>query len=228
MAQAIFKKWFIDFDYPLTDEEKANGGREFVDSELGKIPKGWKVVELGEVTTQIKDKIGEKENYKVLSAINTGNLILSEEYFNKQVFSKDISKYLDVKLYDFAYNPSRINIGSLGINRYNFNCCVSPIYVVFRVQELYHNFFDILLKTNRIKEEINVRCNGSVRQALNYKDFAIIKVVYPHIDTICKFNNIYNIILEKSKFNNKQNEKLIQIRDTLLPKLINGDVRIFI
>lgn len=45
------KKWLIDFDYLLTEEELANGGREFVDSELGKIPKGWKVVELGNICT---------------------------------------------------------------------------------------------------------------------------------------------------------------------------------
>ena len=87
-AQALFKSWFVDF-------EPFRGG-EFVDSELGLIPKGWRVVSLGEVTKQITEKVGNREDVTVLSPINSGELVLSEEYFTKQVFSKDLSKYLIV------------------------------------------------------------------------------------------------------------------------------------
>ena len=80
-AQALFKSWFVDF-------EPFRGG-EFVDSELGLIPKGWRVVSLGEVTKQITEKVGNREDVTVLSPINSGELVLSEEYFTKQVFSKD-------------------------------------------------------------------------------------------------------------------------------------------
>lgn len=90
-AQALFKSWFVDF-------EPFRGG-EFVDSELGLIPKGWRVVSLGEVTKQITEKVGNREDVTVLSPINSGELVLSEEYFTKQVFSKDLSKYLIVTLY---------------------------------------------------------------------------------------------------------------------------------
>ena len=83
-AQALFKSWFVDF-------EPFRGG-EFVDSELGLIPKGWRVVSLGEVTKQITEKVGNREDVTVLSPINSGELVLSEEYFTKQVFSKDLSK----------------------------------------------------------------------------------------------------------------------------------------
>ena len=44
-----------------------------------------------------------RDRYKVLSAVNTGNLVLSDDYFDKQVYSKDIGKYLNVNKNDFAY-----------------------------------------------------------------------------------------------------------------------------
>ena len=100
-AQALFKSWFVDF-------EPFRGG-EFVDSELGLIPKGWRVVSLGEVTKQITEKVGNREDVTVLSPINSGELVLSEEYFTKQVFSKDLSKYLIVNPLSFAYNPAHIS-----------------------------------------------------------------------------------------------------------------------
>jgi len=78
IAQAIFKHWFIDFEFPNEDGEpyKSNGG-EMVDSELGEIPKGWRVVELGDVTTNIRERT-KSNDYKVLSAVNTGILIPKE------------------------------------------------------------------------------------------------------------------------------------------------------
>ena len=125
-AQALFKSWFVDF-------EPFRGG-EFVDSELGLIPKGWRVVSLGEVTKQITEKVGNREDVTVLSPINSGKFVLSEEYFTKQVFSKDLSKYLIVNPLSFAYNPARINIGSIGLNTFDFVGCVSPVYVVFECE----------------------------------------------------------------------------------------------
>lgn len=133
-AQALFKSWFVDFE-PFKDGK-------FIYSELGMIPEGWKVTTLGKVTTQITERVKTRINIKVLSPINTGELVLSEEYFTKQVFSTNIEKYYIVKPMQFAYNPARINIGSIGMNTYNFNGCVSPVYVVFECENDYQYFFD--------------------------------------------------------------------------------------
>ena len=124
-AQALFKSWFVDF------EPFKNG--EFVDSELGMIPKGWRIVTLGEVTKQITEKVGDREDITVLSPINSGELVLSEEYFTKQVFSKNLSKYIVVKPLSFAYNPARINIGSIGLNTFDFVGCVSPVLSLIHI-----------------------------------------------------------------------------------------------
>ena len=170
-AQALFKSWFGDFE-PFKDGE-------FVDSELGMIPKGWRVVCLGEVTKQVTEKVGNREDVTVLSPVNSGELVLSEEYFTKQVFSKNLSKYLIVNPLSFAYNPARINIGSIGLNEYDFVGCVSPVYVVFKCEPNYHYFFDFYKRTAVFKDEVALRAIGGVRQSLGYDDFSLIKTIYP-------------------------------------------------
>ena len=217
-ARALYKSWFIDFE-PFKDGE-------FEDSELGMIPHGWSVKQLGEITTQVNEKVKERVDVKVLSPITTGELVLSEEYFTKQVFSESISKYIVVKPTEFAYNPARVNIGSLGMNEYGFDGCVSPVYVVFRCEDDYQYFFDLFRRTENFKEEVKARAIGGVRQSLTYKDFSLIKVVYPPIDVIHSFNQIYLRILAKTKHNDAETSRLASIRDTLLPKLMSGELKI--
>lgn len=142
-AQALFRHWFVDFEFPNEQglPYKSNGGA-FANSEVGLIPQKWILTNLGEVTSQIKEKVNQRNDVKVLSPINTGKLVLSEDYFTKQIYSTNINKYIIVKPYDFAYNPARVNIGSLGMNTFNFDGCVSPVYVVFRCEKRYQYFFD--------------------------------------------------------------------------------------
>ena len=215
-AKALFKSWFIDF-------EPFKGGK-FVDSELGKIPEGWKVVTIGEVTDNIKEKVGDRDSIKVLSPVTSGHLVLSEEYFSKQVFSSSIAKYIVVKHNDFAYNPARINIGSIGMNEFEFDGCVSPVYVVFRCQSGYEYFFDLYRRTSYFIEEVKKRAIGGVRQTLSYKDLSLIQLIYPPKKVVENFNSIFISLLHTIHSNNVSNKKLEAIRDTLLPKLMSGEI----
>ena len=217
-AQALFKSWFVDFE-PFKDGK-------FVDSELGRIPEEWKVTELGNVTKQITERVGQRTNIKVLSPITTGELVLSEDYFTKQVFSESTAKYIVVKPMQFAYNPARVNIGSMGMNTFPFNGCVSPVYVVFECENEYQYFFDYLRKTKSFKEEVISRAIGGVRQSLGYKDFALIKVIYPQKQVVNKFNEHYLSLLRLKGFNEEENKKLSSLRDTLLPRLMSGELKI--
>jgi len=217
MAQAIFKSWFVDFE-PFRDGE-------FEESEIGPIPKGWRVVELGEITEEIRERVKDRK-IPVFSAVKTGDLVLSEDYFTKQVFSRDISKYIVVKPFDFAYNPARINIGSIGINEFSYTGCVSPVYVVFRTDQKYKWFFKMLTRTERFKKEVNTRASGSVRQTLNFDEFSKIKVVYPYAEIVEEYNYIFEgLIMAKSKIE-EEISILSEIRDTLLPKLMSGEIRV--
>ena len=217
-AQALFKSWFVDFE-PFKDEE-------FVESALGMIPKGWCTKELGEVTKQQNTKVKERTDVKVLSPVTTGELVLSEEYFTKQVYSESIAKYIVVEHHNFAYNPARVNIGSLGMNTFDFDGCVSPVYVVFRCEDGYQYFFDLYRQTDSFKEEVKLRAIGGVRQTLGYKDFAKIKVIYPPKGIVNEFNGIYTKLLSNIIKNKAEINRLGEIRDILLPKLMSGKLKI--
>ena len=217
-AKTLFKSWFIDFE-PFRDGK-------FVESEMGWIPSGWQVKELGEVTEPQNTRVKDRTDVKVLSPVTTGELVLSEEYFSKQVFSESIAKYIIVKPFDFAYNPARVNIGSLGMNTFDFDGCVSPVYVVFRCEDNYQFFFDLFRQTDYFKEEVKTRAIGGVRQTLGYKDFSLIKVVYPPKDIVEKFNKIYSTLLSKKTKNDVEIARLGEIRDILLPKLLSGELKV--
>ena len=218
MAQAIFKNWFVDFE-PFKDGK-------FVDSELGMIPEGWKVGTLGDITKNKSAKVKERNDVKVLSPVTTGELVLSEEYFTKQVFSSSIAKYKIVNKGDFAYNPARVNIGSLGRNEFDFDGCVSPVYVVFSVLDGYENYFDLFRKTDFFKDSVASLAIGGVRQSLSYDDLCSIEVIIPSENAVEEFNNLYNQMKKTIKANKLENSRLSLLRDTLLPRLMSGELEV--
>lgn len=218
MAQAIFKNWFVDLE-PFKDGK-------FVDSELGMIPEGWKVGTLGDITNNKSTKVKERNDVKVLSPVTTGELVLSEEYFTKQVFSSSIAKYKIVNKGDFAYNPARVNIGSLGRNEFDFDGCVSPVYVVFSVLDRYENYFDLFRKTDFFKDSVASLAIGGVRQSLSYDDLSSIEVIIPSENAVEEFNNLYNQMKKTIKANKLENSRLSLLRDTLLPRLMSGEIEI--
>lgn len=218
MAQAIFKNWFVDFE-PFKDGK-------FVDSELGMIPEGWKVGTLGDITNNKSTKVKERNDVKVLSPVTTGELVLSEEYFTKQVFSSSIAKYKIVNKGDFAYNPARVNIGSLGRNEFDFDGCVSPVYVVFSVLDGYENYFDLFRKTDFFKDSVASLAIGGVRQSLCYDDLSSIEVIIPSENAVEEFNNLYNQMKKTIKANKLESSRLSLLRDTLLPRLMSGELEV--
>lgn len=218
MAQAIFKNWFVDFE-PFKDGK-------FVDSELGMIPEGWKVGTLGDITNNKSTKVKERNDVKVLSPVTSGELVLSEEYFTKQVFSSSIAKYKIVNKGDFAYNPARVNIGSIGRNEFDFDGCVSPVYVVFSVLDGYENYFDLFRKTDFFKDSVASLAIGGVRQSLSYDDLSLIETIIPSKNIVEKFNNLYNQMKKTIKANKLENSRLSTLRDTLLPRLMSGEIEV--
>lgn len=205
-AQAIFKSWFIDFE-PFG----------------GTMPDDWEFKNLGNVTDNIRERI-TNFNTPVFSAVNTGRLVLSDEFFYKRVYSKGIKKYLLVREGDFAYNPARINIGSIGLNDFGYEGCVSPVYVVVRVNANYRAFFRFYFKTKTFAEECLSRGSGSVRQSLNYDDFSLIEMIYPSNEYARKFNELWENYFFVIQNISCENQKLGELRDALLPCLMSGEI----
>ena len=256
MARALFKSWFVDFDpvhakatlndhaatFPqagsVWNVERARAYLDrmdpsiaalfpdsFVDSELGPIPAGWVAGCFGDITAQRKQRIGARAAV-VLSAVRTGRLVRSEEHFTKQVHSKRITNYLAVQHGDIAYNPSRINIGSVGMFKEAVLGAVSPVYVVARPESAYRSFLEFALQLAQTKQWITVLATGSVRQSLSYVDFASIPCAIPPLSAVEEFEGQWNRLREVTVTRSEEVLALTALRDVLLPKLLSGKVRV--
>ena len=196
---------------------------EMVEVDGVEVPKGWGIGTFTDITESRREKV-KNDKATVLSAVSSGELVKSEEYFTKQVFSKSIDKYLKVYKWDFAYNPARINIGSIGLHEADYLGAVSPVYEVFSVSDKYHWFLKRILNLETTKIKIQSLCTGSVRQTLKLKDFQSIDCVIPDEKTLSIFNKKWEeyrtLILE----NNKNTQTLSEIRDLLLPRLLSGKI----
>lgn len=235
IARAIFKSWFVDFDPVHAKAESRDPGlpseiadlfpSSFVDSELGPIPEGWEAGSFGDVVSQRSQRVGQGHAV-VLSAVATGKLVRSDQHFDKRVYSENTAKYLAVEQWDFAYNPSRINIGSIGMLEQALLGAVSPVYVVFRPSPAYRWFVYFSLRRADVRSWISTLASGSVRQSLSFKDFTSIPRVVPPLSVIAQFDRIWNPIREAMAANTNATGTLAALRDTLLPKLISGELRV--
>jgi type I restriction enzyme S subunit len=235
MARALFESWFVQFGPVRTKVDGRDPdlpkpladlfANSVEDSELGEIPKGWKVGCFGDIAARRSERVGDRK-VVILSAVANGNLIKSDDHFTKRVYSKETSKYLVVEQWDFAYNPSRINIGSIGMLREGLLGAVSPVYVVVRPSPDYRWFLEFSVRSDQTKSWINALASGSVRQSLAYEDFASIPCVIPPPVIARAFNRIWATLSASINARVVESSTLATIRDSLLPKLISGEVRI--
>lgn len=122
----------------------------------------------------------ENRSLPVYSVTNSHGFTLSTEYFNKKVFSKDTSNYKIVPFGAFAYNPSRINVGSISWQDKEKEVIVSPLYNVFtlkhNVDARYLNYF---FHSPYCMTYINAYATGSVRNTLDLKSLGKIPIILP-------------------------------------------------
>jgi len=235
MARALFKSWFVDFDPVRAKMEGRDPGlpkeiadlfpSRLVDSELGPIPEGWRASSFGALVCQRTERVGEREAV-VLSAVASGNLVRSDDHFTKRVYSQETTKYLVVEQWDVAYNPSRINIGSVGMLKEDVFGGVSPVYVVARPAPAYRWLLEFFLRRPWSKAWINTLASGSVRQSLSFADFASIPCVVPPEALAREFNRLWHKFYEGICAHESSSRTLAALRDTLLPKLISGELRV--
>jgi type I restriction enzyme M protein len=131
-------------------------------------------------------RVGKKsETIPVWSVSNKDGFVLSDTYFEKRVASADTANYKIVRPGSFAYNPSRINVGSLALNDRNESGSVSPMYVVFEIKNegrLLPAYLYFLLKSDKFNEQILRLAQGSVRQQLRFKDLVSIEIPVPPLE----------------------------------------------
>ena len=175
--------------------------------------------------TEVREKNKDEKNYPVLSVVKEGEFKASEDVFTKQVYSKSTKNYKIVRRNQVAYNPARANIGSIAMLKEYDVGLVSPIYTVFEIKDtITPTFFYYYMKQPIFQEMIKHHAIGTTRQNFPFEAFKMFPMVVPPMELQLKFEEIAKPIEQKIAKLKEENEVLSEIRDTLLPKLMSGEL----
>lgn len=120
---------------------------------------------------------------RVLSVTNSRGFVLPEDQFERRVASADLSNYKIVRRGQYAYNPSRINVGSIARLDGWADGVLSPMYVAFRIDETKANsdYFLHWLRSHEARQRIRNSAQGSVRETVSFSDLAAIRLPLPDL-----------------------------------------------
>ena len=234
MAQTIFEEWFINFNFPNANGKpyKKSGG-EMINSELGGIPKGWKIdiisnlfnVTIGKTPPRKEIECFSK-NYKDIKWVSISDM------GNSGLFIVDTSEYLTpeaIKKYNVNVVPKntvilsfKLTIGRVSITSEDMT--TNEAIAHFNSDNNFINEYLYFYLKN-----FNYRVLGntsSIAEAINSKIIKSIKIIIPKDDILNKYHNIVFDMFKKIRNNQIENQKLSGIRDSLLPKLMAGEIRI--
>ena len=236
MAQALFKRWFVDFEFPNEEGQpyKSSGGK-MVESELGMIPYNWIPSNIFDNITEYSKKNKEANNYPVLSVTKESKFLLSSdvfsietyEFYDRTVFSKKIKNYKIIHKNSVGYNPSRANIGSIAMLEDYEIGVISPIYKVFSINDtILPTVFKYYMKLDNFIMQIKHYSSGTTRQNFDIECFKYFDIVLPPKIIQEEFEEIINKFTIQIKKNVDEIYILENLRDTLLPKLMSGEIRV--
>lgn len=210
MAKAIFKQWFVDFEFPNEDGKpyKSSGG-EMVESELGMIPNGWEVIEFMDIMNISSGKRPTKKNNEKTS-----------EFTIPLAGASSIMGYVK----EYNYDEPILVIGRVGthgvVQRFNGKVWASDNTLV--ITSTYHEFTYQIL--NRI--DYSALNRGSTQPLITQTDIKKQKIVKAKCELLNEYEKITGDIFNTINNNNKEIDKLVLLRDTLLPKLMSGEIRV--
>lgn len=219
LAGALFKSWFVDF-------ELFKDG-DFVESELGMIPKGWKVVEVGELCESISVK--HKFDKNELIFLNTGdihnNIYLHNNYMPINEMPGQAKK--SIRKGDILYSEIRpINKHFAFVNFEANDYVVSTKLMVIRCRNINNLRLYQYLTSNEIidflQQEAETR-SGTFPQ-IRFENIQRLKMIIASPIVEEQYDKNLLPIYNKIETNNKEITHLTTLRDTLLPKLISGEI----
>jgi type I restriction enzyme S subunit len=246
IAQTIFKSWFIDFDpvkakingekpIGMDDETAALFPDSFEESELGLIPKGWDWSSIGNIA-EIIDCLHSKKPilietgfpYLQLDTISDSGVLLYENASNisKEDYDKWTSR-IEVKGGDCVIT----NVGRVGAVSQvpeHFKAAIGRNITALRPKEdFYRSYLIIALLSDFIKKEIKLNTDsGTILEALNVRNIPKLKIPLPNVQLLQRFESIFSSVQLQIQVLHKQNVQLVELRDTLLPRLISGELQI--
>ncbi|WP_297429892.1 restriction endonuclease subunit S [Clostridium sp.] len=231
MAQAIFKQWFVDFEFPSGDGEpyKSSGG-EMVESEMGMIPKGWEVKNITELvdSVSIKHKFDKNE----IIFLNTSDIfngeVLQTKYSEVSTLPGQAKK--SIKKDDILYSEIRPqNRRFAYVDFVADDYVVSTKLMVLRAKTHISSAIIYFLLTNsRIIDELQMIAesrSGTFPQ-ITFNNLKDIKIAVPKDNSLNDKLELFQSILNKMCCIRNENKKLNDIRDNILPKLMSGEIRV--
>lgn len=230
MAKAIFKQWFVDFEFPNDDGNpyKSSGG-EMVESELGMIPKGWKVKKLSELAN-MKNGVnyGREQEGEEIRVINVrdfnGSLLVNDENLdsiflsNKQIEDYKLQKY-DTVIVRSAKPGETLLVNDNRLKVYSgFTIRIRPKHNDIKL----YIFYCVRNSIRKLENE----SNGTIFKNLNQQLLGGLNIVEPSNEVLKKYNDFIISIIDKIYILMEETNKIIYLRDILLPKLMSGEIRV--
>ena len=242
IAQALFKSWFVDFDpvharargeqpAGLAPEVAALFPDSFEESALGMIPRGWRVLSFTETIDVIgggtpKPSISEYWNgdipwFSVVDAPATTDVFVieTEKHITCEGLNKSSTKLLPVGT---TIISARGTVGRLALVGQAMAMNQSCYGLSGKAGDVYFTYFS----THRLVETLKQRTHGSVFDTITRDTLAGVSVVYPQTIVITAFEETIAPVMERIKENLIQARTLATLRDTLLPRLISGQLRL--
>nr|WP_307990362.1 restriction endonuclease subunit S [uncultured Niameybacter sp.] len=161
------------------------------------------IKKLGEYIKEVSTRNKQELEIPVLSVTNNRGFILSEEQFSKQVYSSSVTNYKIVSKNQIAYNPSRINVGSIAVLEDYDQGLISPLYTIFETTNgLNPRYLLYYLKSNEGLYYIKSKATGSVRDIVKIDALKQLNIYVPDIDEQSKIVEILdkvNKLIDKRK-----------------------------
>lgn len=170
----------------------------------------WKKCTLGDITINFNLRNKEKIELPMYSVTNNRGFIpQSEQFEDRDMVGEDIKAYKIIHNKDFAYNPARINVGSIAKYNGSKPCMISSLYVCFKAANgIDEDWLMHLLRSPKIQYYYNINGEGGVRIYLFYPNFARIRTSFPTIAEQRKIANLLSLLDARITTQNKIIEKL--------------------
>lgn len=224
MAQAIFKQWFVDFEFPNEGGEnyKSSGG-EMVESELGMIPNGWEIARLDEIANITMGQSPKGSTYNEIGegvVFYQGRTDFLNRFPNRRLYTTEPKRMANEG--DILMSV-RAPVGDINIA--NEECCIGRGLCSLSSKDNKNSY--LLYTMLELKEKFNVfNGEGTVFGSINQKDLKGIKIIKSTDEMIRKFDDTISCLDKQYLVLDKESRNLKNIRDTLLPKLMSGEIRV--
>ena len=183
----------------------------------------WQERKLGDITSKVGEKNKESIPYPIYSINNKIGFVPQSEQFDgvdSNDRGYDISLYKIIKKNTFAYNPARINVGSIGFSGDLENIIISSLYVCFQTKKQFNNLYLLqYINTFYFNKSVLRNVEGGVRNYLFYENFSNIKIPLPCLEEQRKIVTFLTALDKKIEAIAQQIEQTEQFKKGLLQKI---------